>query len=410
MRDSLDQLRMNSPQILFVGAETPWAASGGHHVRQMMLLDGLSRLGKLHLAMFARPDQRIDPPAGRFASLTWLDLPGPNERTNYGFVRDIICPTPRMLRILCNTSAISAVKTLRAQIPFSLIFSYRIDFCTFAGLRDEAQLILDVDDPEHIRRRRGHHVRGDSSLTASLDLIKLRRSERKAARRARMAFACNKVDAAAFAPPLSVLPNTVPTQKRPNRDPIPERLMVVGNCEARNGANADGVSWFLRKIWPKLTADRPSLTLRVIGRGSDRIVREAGCPERVTGMGFVENLSEEYARAALVVAPIRFGTGTRVKILEAMSYACPVVATPAAWVGIDAKPGDDLVSADGEENMISEIHRLLDDVDSAGRIGEGAWECIRTKYNRDEVICRLRGLLRPIVRESARELARGLGS
>ena len=94
--------------------------------------------------------------------------------------------------------------------------------------------------------------------------------------------------------------------------------------------------------------------------------------ERVTVTGGVADMRSWLAAADVVVAPLLIARGVQNKVLEAMAMARPVVASPAAYEGIEAEPGRHLVVADGAETMAAAIRGLLDDRAQAARLGAEA--------------------------------------
>jgi polysaccharide biosynthesis protein PslH len=88
------------------------------------------------------------------------------------------------------------------------------------------------------------------------------------------------------------------------------------------------------------------------------------------------------AGAAVYVLPIRVGAGVRVKLLNAMSMACAVVATPAASEGIVAVDSTHLVAADADATRFATaILRVLDDPLRRRALGDAARAHMRATYD-----------------------------
>jgi glycosyltransferase involved in cell wall biosynthesis len=115
----------------------------------------------------------------------------------------------------------------------------------------------------------------------------------------------------------------------------PFRIAFVG--PAFYEANMHGAEWFVRSIWPEVRAAQPAAQLAIVGRGWERsrLVGEPG----VLLEGWVDELAGELARAHVVVAPLHSGGGTKIKVVEAMAAARPVVATPVGAEGLPPSPG-----------------------------------------------------------------------
>src|SRR3974390_3627014 len=110
-------------------------------------------------------------------------------------------------------------------------------------------------------------------------------------------------------------------------------------------ANIDGVTWFAHEIWPEIAARHPELEFIIVGRRPSAAVR-ALASQRIRVTGTVDDVRRFYTSAVVVIAPLRVGAGTRLKILEAMAAGVPVVSTRLGAEGIDAQPGRCLLLAD----------------------------------------------------------------
>src|SRR5204862_1439452 len=106
--------------------------------------------------------------------------------------------------------------------------------------------------------------------------------------------------------------------------------------------NSDGIVFFVRQVLPILWSRYPKLRLRIVGPIPDGPgpVRDLAS-DRVEVVGFVDDLRAEIQRARVVVAPLRVGGGTRLKILEAMATGRPIVSTRIGAEGIDVEHDGD---------------------------------------------------------------------
>ncbi|HEU0134942.1 MAG TPA: glycosyltransferase, partial [Allosphingosinicella sp.] len=131
--------------------------------------------------------------------------------------------------------------------------------------------------------------------------------------------------------------------------------------------NIDAVRWFAGEVMPMLPAAR----FAIVGRKPAEAVRRlAG--ERVIVTGAVSDVRSWLAAADVVAAPLRIARGIQNKVLEAMAMARPVVASPAAFEGIEAEPDRHLLVAESAEAQAEAIAGLLDDPKRAEAMGQGA--------------------------------------
>lgn len=139
-------------------------------------------------------------------------------------------------------------------------------------------------------------------------------------------------------------------------------VMFVG--PARYDANTRAVDVFLRLVWPQVLGQVHDASLHLVGEGWAAV---AAAGTAVVDRGFVDDLPAVVAGADVVVAPLLEGGGTKVKVLEAMAAARPVVATPVAAEGIPDSTGLRVLEVGAA--MAAEIASLLRDHQLAQRAG-----------------------------------------
>jgi len=122
------------------------------------------------------------------------------------------------------------------------------------------------------------------------------------------------------------------TAAQSNHDVEPKDLIFVGSMDYH--ANIDAIQWMVREVWPEVKRQSPGLRLKVVGRNPGPEVR-ALAAEDIEITGTVEDVRPYYVHARAVVAPLRVGSGTRLKILEAMAAGAPVVSTRLGAEGLD---------------------------------------------------------------------------
>jgi glycosyltransferase involved in cell wall biosynthesis len=143
------------------------------------------------------------------------------------------------------------------------------------------------------------------------------------------------------------------------------------------GPNVHGTTWFATSVLPRLRQMHPDVELRIVGESSARIQSLARL-EGVVVVGEVGDMRPALADAWLVAVPVRWGSGSRVKILEAWAHGLPVVSTALGAEGIGAVDGENLLIADGEEEFARKCADLLSDRDRARRLGAAG----RSRYLR----------------------------
>lgn len=370
-------------KVLFIGAGAPWRGGAGYLVRQRMFLRAFGELAQVQMALFDLPDGAASDAPSFVQSIASLPkIPRKSLGTIGRLAADLLMPTPRMFLGYQPAAARKTVQSLHVD-SFDAVFAFRIDFAFFAGVLGHPRLLLDIDDPEHLRWRRQLEATtatgGDWRTRHDLD--KLARFEKRAARSAIASFVCQENDRAAFDPPPIVVPNCVdvPAALPPRKADRPSAILI-GNFAAAS-PNVDALRWFLDDIWPLVRREVPDAEFRVVGKLAgellDRVTRTPGA----AALGFVADLSAAMASASLSLAPIRYGTGTRVKIIESFALGCPVVSTTLGCEGINARDGRQILIGDAPADFARQCVALMKDTDLQVRIAAGGHEVAATHYN-----------------------------
>ena len=172
---------------------------------------------------------------------------------------------------------------------------------------------------------------------------------------------------------VAAIPNGVDTRALPA---LPESsaaptLLFTGTLDYP--PNAQGIAWFVRRVWPSVRARHPDARLTIVGRGGGRAVRELGREAGVELAGHVPELGPWFEAATLAIVPVLSGGGTRLKALEAMSAQRAVVSTRLGIAGLGVEPGREALVEDEPEAFGRAISSLLQDEEqrrelaSAGR-------------------------------------------
>lgn len=193
-----------------------------------------------------------------------------------------------------------------------------------------------------------------------------------------------------------VVPNGVDFSAYPAQLPAPEPLTLLFTGLMSYYPNEHGIEWFLDEIFPRIRAVVPETRLTIAGaRPSRRLKARASEHVRVTG--YVPRIADYMARAEVVVAPLRIGGGTRVKILEAMAMRRPVVATALACEGLAVAPDDSVLIADTPKAFADSVIRLLRDRSLCERIAIRGYALVTERYQWNAIGSELDEVLQSVV-------------
>lgn len=163
--------------------------------------------------------------------------------------------------------------------------------------------------------------------------------------------------------PIQVIPIAVDTQglKPVSRKQGSLNILTLGTLHYP--PNADGIRWFANKVFPLIISQEPEATLSIVGKNPPQDLRDLAkrSPDQFSVTGYVPDLLPYFEQSAVVVVPVRAGSGMRVRILEAFAQSMPVVTTTVGLEGIEANPGEDVLVADSPEEFAAAVVRILRD-------------------------------------------------
>lgn len=185
---------------------------------------------------------------------------------------------------------------------------------------------------------------------------------------------------------VSVIPNGVGIDAKLHDDGVrldkPSFILFCGYLSSK--PNSEGLFWFHQSIWPKVKAVFPELKLLVLGSGNlpssmDKLLKD----ESLIYTGKVQDVRSFYNQATLSIVPLKTGSGTRLKILESMSYGLPVISTAQGAEGIEYTDGLNILIADNENCFVEGIIHLLNDKEQRLNLQQSARELVEKNYSWD---------------------------
>lgn len=228
---------------------------------------------------------------------------------------------------------------------------------------------------------------GARAWAARLQIEPVRRYELDAARQSRRVVAVSELERAYYeaAVPgkVDLVPNGVDCSAYLPRPGIPNSrsLLFLGSMDY--SANVDGVVHLIRDVLPRVRAR--GVKLVVAGSNPRRTVyavaRRAPDHVAVEVVGYVPDADPYFASCRAFVVPLRYGGGTRIKILEALARGIPVVSTAAGCEGLDLRDGTEILVRDEPEEFAAAIERLLVDDELCGRLAKAGRRAVEERYD-----------------------------
>jgi len=384
--------RADLPRVLVVCPYSIHPARSGGAVRHWNLLRELADRFEIHLAIFGTTR---DNPGERQALATF-------SRSLHYLRREDAPPqqpwslTPRSAEFFDFERARRQLRDLAATLDVDVVQLEHTESGQFANLfagRAVALTELDLTF-ESLRRRR---ALGFERSYATDRILWRTELDRKRQLRYEVA-ACDRVDRVHVmsesdaellahylrdrARRIEVIPNGVDCAAfAPAPDPAPPRFDVVFVGSFGHTPNLDAVDWLLSDLWPAVRAARPDARLGLVGAHPPLSVRRWNGREGIEVLGSVDDIVGAYRAASVLIAPIRAGSGTRLKLLEAFASATPVVATPLAAEGLDVRAGEHLQLGATAPELVAATLSLLVDPEKRRRLGAASRQLAVERYD-----------------------------
>lgn len=168
------------------------------------------------------------------------------------------------------------------------------------------------------------------------------------------------------------IPDDLPSEVQP------QSLYHIGSMEWM--PNVDGVTWFLKEIWPDVRRLWPHATFHLAGKGlmhdDPRFIAEG-----VSNHGEVPDAIQFQRSFEIMVVPLHSGSGLRMKTVEAMALSKPVISTAVGAEGIRAENGINILIANEPTAWISAISDLFNNPGKAESLGVKARETVLKEYS-----------------------------
>jgi glycosyltransferase involved in cell wall biosynthesis len=381
----------------------PEPVDNGRKQRTRLIIDALALLYDVYLFSLVGSDQveSGDLPEVPGVAHTWaLPLPEFRPRSVRGLVASF-SGEPRSLSATWDQSLAKRVAALLSEYDVDAIIG--TDMRTFRylnALNEQAATVLDEPDVSPFV------APANSSLRERMRQAKYARVLAGNDDRLDSVVVASAIEADAYVwlsgrAHVDIIPNAVASI--PNRCWTPtatSQALYTGSLTY--GPNAEAVRVWAHEIYPSIASNVPDATLVVTGELPTALSPDVlQLSIRLTGR--LEDLDAVFEKSRVFVAPIRSGTGTRVKLLEAMARGIPVVSTSKGFEGIDVVAGEHALIADEPRDFADATLRLMTDDLLATRIGAAGREFVRRRYNAPETAEQWRAIVEAAIQRRAAE-------
>jgi glycosyltransferase involved in cell wall biosynthesis len=263
----------------------------------------------------------------------------------------------------------------------------------------KSKIILDAHNVDHELMELEFMI--NSNLKPNKKLVnRTKKIESSLYKKIDFLLACSEIDKTKFEKlnnnKLKVfnIPNGVDTIHKPFIKDIPFSVDLIFCGALNTEANYTGLYWFINEIWPLIISQNPNIHLNIIGSGMYSVdLKFLSSQKNINFIGRVKTVNEYYNKSRISIVPILIGSGSRLKILEAMSFGLPVVSTSKGAEGIACKHMNDIFIADSIEEFASSVIDLINDPNLYDFIRTNASLLVKKNYSWDAIGIKLRALL-----------------
>lgn len=166
-------------------------------------------------------------------------------------------------------------------------------------------------------------------------------------------------------------------------------LLFIGSLDWE--ANRSGLLWFLQMVWPILADKYQELRFTIIGRNpGNALLQEVKRLQGVELLGFVDNVEHFYAQSRVFLAPLLFGSGIKVKIINALYRGLPISTTTIGAEGLDIVSGHEIFIANEADEMAKQIGILLENEDQWTKFRDAGRALAKKKYTWSSTLLRVK--------------------
>jgi sugar transferase (PEP-CTERM/EpsH1 system associated) len=391
-------------KLLFLTPQLPYPPRQGTALRNWGLIQHLSRQHTITLLSFVEGEVASAPDLLRATVDRAVSLPAP-QRTRAARLRALLAGQADLAGRLVSPGYARALEELLREERFDFAHIEALEMAAYLPqlkAQPQLKLIFDAHNAEHVLQRRAFESdrrtlsRWPTALYSWIQWPRLRRFEAETVRAVQAVTCVSPEDAAALravAPGLNPLlvPNGIDVEsytQYAQRAASAERnafcVTFTGKMDYR--PNVDGVLWFADAIWPLIRAQRPEAQFSIVGQKPVERVRALHGRDGIAVTGAVEDIRPHIAQAAVYVAPLRMGGGTRFKLLEAMALGKPIVSTTLGAEGFAVQGSRELLLADEPEAFAHAVLTLMEDSASARALGEAGRAFVRAHYDWSVII------------------------
>lgn len=381
--------------ILALTPALPFPLDTGGKIRNYHILKGLAASHRVTLLSFVDSEREMGYREELLRCCQRVEVVRcPQRPKPIRFLHLLSTRTPDLFYRFCSRRMKERVQALLEKERFDLVhftFSYMGQYAYL--LLPGPMKVLDAHNVEYLMVHRMEQLRLNPLMRLAwrVEWPRVRRYELSLLRQMDCCLTVSEVDRQVFRSHLpdlrvSVFPNGVDSQYFSPQNTLEEPYLAFTGWMSYV-SNVDGVDFFYREIFPGIRRVRPDVKFLVVGRDPDRHLLEmARSDPALVVTGAVEDVRPYLAKSQVVVVPLRVGSGTRLKILEAMAMGKPVVSTSLGCEGLEVCDGQEILVADTPQKFAAQVLDLLRNPEQRRQVGEKGRKLVQEKYEWQSIV------------------------
>jgi glycosyltransferase involved in cell wall biosynthesis len=391
-------------KILIITMQLSDPPASGGAIRVLGVIKGLHEAGhQVSLMAFATDEEKQQ--AVRLSALceTIITVPPPQPRSKTRRLRDLLLTRqPDIAFRFYDPAFEQRLRQLLAEQQFDLIQIEAIEAACYLPIAiaasPAAKIVFDTFNAEYVLQRviadidRRELKRLPAALYSWIQSRRIRRYEAEMCRLSDAVIAVSPEDADALRifrvdGKISIVPSGIIVQdyakqvdETRDRDNLPSnRLVFTGKMDYR--PNVDAMLWFAEDILPLIRHQLPNIQVDIVGQQPHTRLQRLTEDNRIQLTGRVESVIPYLQAAGVYIAPLRMGSGTRLKLLEAMACGCAIVATSTAAAGLLPEVKASMRIADDPAGFAAQVIDLLQHPEQRDTLGTEAQRQVRAHYD-----------------------------
>lgn len=387
-------------KILFVTKELPFPVNNGHRMRSVNILKGIATGNQIDIICLEQHVKMTEAKQALKAFYTHLTVIEASSNSvvvkAITLFKSLFTNLPYSIVLRFSKSMRSKIEQLCSQTDYDCIVCDGIHMMINIPYVRTKVILSEHNIESVIIQRYANIAQGLRKWFAGFEYAKMRRFERQTWARSHAAFVCSQEDQRLVCDVMNpqqvfTVPNGVDTEKYTIDSHTPKNnnsLLYTGLMGW--APNEDAVCYFADEVYSIVKSKIPDVTFTIVGKGpTERVKALAERDSSIHVTGFVEDIQKYMRETDIFIVPIRIGSGTRLKILEALALQMTIVSTSIGCEGLAVEDDQNILIRDTPEEFANAIINILQNKEKYQHLGQNGRKLVEGMYSWEKIRCDL---------------------